>query len=462
MKSDPPKPILGTRNGSAREGCAILSPMDIARPPFLCFPAVRRLFGKSEPMKSTERVAIFLILSVICWNVCGCTAARVYTDDAQPFLAALRTDNAESALAYADAYVRQTTAPGRAKQNKYLALLERGKIALSAGRYDQCIADLQEAERRFLMLEGTISLTEGFGSILTDDTAREYEAEMHEKLMISPYLVLAYLGKGDFEGAVVERNRTISKIHQYIEEREERGYLENPFARLLSAVMYEMESKPDDAKIEYRKMKWEAESERLEKKENSTDLVILIDTGLAPHKRQIKWGPFPIVARDRVVNLGFAYASYEPTPSAVSRCHISVDGNPMGAAGLLYDLENTVLTQYQKNKQAIISKMVARLTVKAAAQVSAHAAADRVSKDNPQLGSLLRLMADISGAVWIAVEQADLRGWTTLPGKIHYLRVSGLAPGEHRIKIDYGFGVQEKTVNLEKDKIGIAHFSSAK
>ena len=118
MKSDPPKPILGTRNGSAREGCAILSPMDIARPPFLCFPAVRRLFGKSEPMKSTERVAIFLILSVICWNVCGCTAARVYTDDAQPFLAALRTDNAESALAYADAYVRQTTAPGRAKQNK--------------------------------------------------------------------------------------------------------------------------------------------------------------------------------------------------------------------------------------------------------------------------------------------------------------------------------------------------------
>ncbi|HOG17987.1 MAG: hypothetical protein A4E73_02012 [Syntrophaceae bacterium PtaU1.Bin231] len=413
-------------------------------------------------MKGSERIAIFLILSVIGWTVSGCTAARLYTDETRSFLTALRDGRAESALEHADSFVQRTATSGKVRQNKYLALLERGKIALNAGRYDQCIADLQEAERRFLTIEGTISLAEGFGSILTDDAAREYEAEAIEKIMISPYLALAYLGKGDFAGALVERNRTINKINQYLEEREARGYLDNPFARLLSAVLYEMEGKPDDAGIEYRKMGWDAELARLEKRENSTDLVILIDTGLAPYKRQMKWGPLPVVAKDRVIHLGFAYAAYEPTPSAVSKCDISLDGNPLGAAGLLYDLGKAVLAQYEKDKPAIIAKMVTRMTAKAAAQVSAHATADRVAEDNPQLASFLRMLANIGGAVWIAVEQADLRNWSTLPGRIFYLRVSGLAPGEHRISIDYGCGLQEKSVNLAKEKIGIAYFSFAR
>lgn len=409
-----------------------------------------------------KRLSILLIFSVLFCYASVCLAAGLYTEETSSFITALRNDNAESALEYADAFVRQTINSGGSKQNKYLALLERGKIALDAGRYNQCIADLQEAERRFLMIEGTISLTEGFGSILSDDTSKEYEAEIHEKIMISPYLALAYLGKGDFAGAVVERNRTINKINQYIEEKEERSYLENPFARLLSAVIYEMENKPDDAKIEYRKMKWDAEAERLEKKGKSTDLVILIDTGLTPHKYQVKWGPLPVMVNDTTIHLGFAYASYEPTISAVSKSDVSLDGNHVGEAGLLYDLESTVLTQYEKDKPTIIAKLVTRMTAKAATQVSAHAAADRIAKDNPLAGFLLKSLINIGSAVWMAVERADLREWSTLPGKIGYLRIDGLAPGEHTIKIDYGCGVQEKTVKLEKNKIGIVYFSFAK
>lgn len=411
---------------------------------------------------NVKRLSALLIFSVLFCYDSVCPAATLYTEEAGSFITELRNDNVESALEYADAFVRQTINSGGAKQNKYLALLERGKIALNAGIYDQSIADLQEAERRFLMIEGTVSLTEGFGSILTDDTAKEYEAEMHEKIMISPYLVLAYLGKGDLAGAVVERNRTINKINQYVEEKEERSYLENPFARLISAIIYEMENKPDDAKIEYRKMKWDAEAERLEKKSRSTDLVILIDTGLAPHKYQVKWGPLPVMVNDTTIHLGFAYASYEPTVSAVSKSDVILDGNHVGEAGLLYDLESTVLTQYEKDKPAIIAKLVTRMTAKAATQVSAHAAADRIAKDNPLAGFLLKSLINIGSAVWMAVERADLRGWLTLPGKINYLRVDGLVPGEHTIKIDYGCGVQEKTVKLEKDKIGVAYFSFAK
>ena len=411
-----------------------------------------------------KRISILLILSLICWHVPVCPAANLYTDETRPFITEMRNDNLEAALGYADSFVQRTINSDKEKQNKYLALLERGKVALAAGKYDQCIADMQEAEGRFLTIEGTISLTEGFGSILTDDRTQEYEAEMHEKIMISPYLALAYLEKRDLAGAIVERNRTINKINQYVEaDPGGRGYLENPFARLVSAIIYEMENKRDDAKIEYKKMQWGEEADRLEKKkENSTDLLILIDTGLAPHKYQVKWGPMPVVIKDKTIQLGFAYASYEPTVSAVSKSDISIDGNSVGAAQLLYDVEKTVLAQYEKNRSVLMAKLVARMTAKAAVQVSAQAAADKIAKDDSMFGFLLKSIVNIAGAVWMAVEQADLRGWLTLPGKINYLRVNGLSPGEHTIKINYGCGVQEKKIKLEKDKINIVYFSYAK
>jgi len=135
-----------------------------------------------------------------------------YTLEYETMVSSLTKGAFDSALAQADMLYQKSQKTDGAKQNKYLALLERGKVALAARKFDQSIADLQEAEKRFLTIEGTISLTEGFGSILTDDTAMEYEAEMHEKLMISPYLIIAYLSTGDFNGAIVERNRTITKM----------------------------------------------------------------------------------------------------------------------------------------------------------------------------------------------------------------------------------------------------------
>lgn len=393
------------------------------------------------------------------WN-----AYRTYPDEVSRIISHLKAGEFNKAMELSDSFVKYTFESSSAKQNKHIALLERGRVALVAGNYDQSIADLREAERRFLTIEGTFSLKEGFGSILTDDTAQEYEAEMHEKLMISPYLILAYLNKGDFEGAKVERNRTITKINQYIEERpEERAYLENGFARYLTAVMYEMDNKSDDAKIEYKKMNREQEIARLDsRKDKSTDLVILVDVGLAPHKYQVKWGPLPVPAGKDTIFLGFAYASYAPTPTEVNGCSILMDGNPAGQTDLLYDLEKTILTQYEKNKPDLMAKIVARMTAKATVQIAAQKAGDRLNEKNNPLGSFVKMAAKIAGALWVAVEHADLRGWMTLPKQIRYIRLNDLAPGEHIVKIDFGCGTETRIVTLEKDKINIAYFTYAK
>jgi len=342
-----------------------------------------------------------------------------YTLEFEPAILSLQKGDYESAFRHADFLYRRTEQKDGPKQNKYLSLLERGKIALMAGQYDRATADLQEAERRFLTIEGTISIVEGFGSLLLDDTVMEYEAEMHEKLMISPYLVLAYLGQGNFDGAKVERNRTINKIHQYIDEKpQERAYLENPFARYLSALIYEMEEKTDDAKIEYRKLKLEREVERLEnKKSKTTDLVIFIETGHAPQKYEKRWGPQQIPTPQGTITLGFTYAGYAPLPSEVSTPTIYINDKLVGESELLYDLEKTILTQYEKNKASLESKLVARMTAKALTQMAAKMAAKEALKKIPFASMFADMAVDAAAKEWLAMEKADLRGWMTLPKK---------------------------------------------
>jgi len=240
----------------------------------------------------------------------------------------------------------------------------------------------------------------------------------------------------------------------------ERAYLENPFARYLTALMYEMEDRKDDAKIEYKKLKWDHEIARLESKTGkTTDLVILMDIGLAPQKFQTKWGPAPIPG---VGVVGYAYAEYAPTPTRITTCNINIDGKSAGSAKLLYDLENTIITQYQRSKPDIQAKIMARMTAKAATQFAAKMAIKEVAKNIPFASLFAEVAVDAAGAAWIAAEQADLRGWLSLPKKINYLRVTGLEPGEHTISIDYGCGVETKNIRVEKDKINIAHFVYAK
>jgi len=407
---------------------------------------------------------LFLLSPILVLPMCyAADALKPYPIEMEGTISNLKSCDYNAAFQSSDYFVKLTLDSNKSKQNNHLALLERGKVALIAGNYDQCIADLQAAERRFLTTEGTISLTEEFGSLLTDDTAQEYEAEMHEKLMISPYLILAYISNGDFNGAKVERNHTITKINQYIEENPyERAYLENPFARYLTAIMYEMEGKKDDAKIEYKKIKLDDEIARMGRKiSKTTDLVILVDVGLAPKKSQIKWGPMPITVDGETVSLGFAYASYATTPTEITTCDIYLDEKSIGNASLLYDLDNTIITQYEKKKSVLITKLVTRMTAKAAAQFAAQKAASEVAKNTP-FGGLLKAAVSVAGAIWMAVEQADLRSWVTLPKQIKYLRINELAPGEHTIKIDFGCGIQERKIKLEKDKIGVAYFAFAK
>jgi hypothetical protein len=134
----------------------------------------------------------------------------------------------------------------------------------------------------------------------------------------------------------------------------------------------------------------------------------------------------------------------------------------IGNANLLYDLEKTVLTQYDKDKSAMMVKIIARMTAKAAVQFAAQKGVDKLAGKMPWGGGLAKTSVKAASATWLAVEQADLRGWLTLPKQIKYSRVDGLEPGEYAVKIDYGSGVETKKIKLEKDKVNVVYFVYAK
>lgn len=387
----------------------------------------------------SKKLIAGLLLALFALSACGKRISKTYVDDQKKVLYAYRNHDFKKALKYADEFTIKVNKEHN--QDTFVAILERGKIAMDAGSYAAAIKDLQRAEKRFLDIEGTISMSEEASSLFLDDTTKEYEAQPLEKIMISPYLALSYWASGDFSGARVERNRTINKINQYIETKAGSNYLENPFARYLSAIIYENEKKFQDAKIEYRKiMKTrkftksfiQPQLDKVKKNPKLSDLVVFVDLGKSPIKHE-KAYKSRTRSKGKSVVVSITYAVYKPRRYAVKRCRVLVDGQDAGETELIYDLSRTIMKQYQKNKGKLIRSLVARAALKVVTQAAGNAMMK--SKDNRV--KAVGLAAKLFGAVSSAIERADLRSWITLPAEVQAQRVSQLSPGEHTVQLVY-------------------------
>ena len=326
----------------------------------------------------------------------------------------------------------------------YLFLLERGKVNLAAGEYDSAIVDLQEAERRFLEIEATTSVSEAFKSILVNPTMGEYQPEPHEKIMISSYLLLAYWLKGDREGALVERNRLVGRLKQYTEglSDKDRAALDVPFAHYLAAVMYEIEGREDDARIEYDalgKVMPDAVPEVLDP--NLRELVVFTEIGRAPVlvSTEIRGylqkdggnlvgffnlpggsGPrmfflpgFMDLSLDKPgVLFTFAFPQCVRQRRIVDRCRLVVDGVEAGEMRPLDDLEHAAFAAYEKDLGPTLLKAAFRTYLKTVAQT-------KLAKKDDAKG----VAFDVLGKVLAAVDRADTRSWQTLPAEIRMFRI---------------------------------------
>ena len=366
----------------------------------------------------------------------------------------------DEALANLDELVKDAS-----DRDYYLLLLERGKVNLAAGRYDSAIVDLQAAERRFLDIEATTSVAGAFKSMLVNPTMGEYESESHEKIMIGSYLLLAYWLKGDRDGAFVERNRLVGRLKQYTDglSEKDRAILDVPFARYLAAVLYEIEGRADDARIEY---------EAIDRHKPGTvpgavdpmlrELVVFAEIGRAPVKVSTEIRGY--LQKDGGGIMGFFYLPGNSAPQmfalgglgdlaldkpgvlftfAFPQCirqervvrhgKLVIDGVEVGEMSPLDDLETTAYAAYEKDLGATLIKAAFRTYLKTVAQT-------KLGDTDDAKGVAFNVL----GKVLAAVDRADTRSWQTLPAEIAFYRME-CPPGTHTIQIRY-FGERSEFV----------------
>ncbi|MCU0640303.1 MAG: hypothetical protein MUF59_10625 [Candidatus Krumholzibacteria bacterium] len=335
-----------------------------------------------------------------------------------------------------------------------LYLLERGKTRLAWGDYDSAIVDFQEAEKRVHEIEGTFSVSEFIKTSLVSAGKMEYQPESHEKILINAYLLLAYQMKGDFEGAKVERNRTVARLEQYTDalSQEDWEKLDVPFARYLAALLYEMEGLTDDARIEYDEVaKLRPEARPASENPNLTEVVVFAEMGRAPLKisREVKgyfndtdgnlFGFFtlPGASEPMMVSGGavsglsmknsgvvfsFAFPEYVRQPRIASSCRVVIDSLEAAPVKALDNIEETAMESFKKRIGMILLKSALRTYLRTLAQ----------TKLDDKAGGLI----DILGKFYSAVETADTRSWQTLPAEIGVFRME-CPPGEHEVFLNY-------------------------
>ncbi|MDD4857288.1 MAG: hypothetical protein PHD74_04180 [Candidatus Krumholzibacteria bacterium] len=342
-------------------------------------------------------------------------------------------------------------------KNRYLLLLERGKVNLAAGAYDSAIVDLQEAERRFLEIEATVSIAEVFGEMLVNPTMGEYQSEPHEKIMISSYLLIAYWLKGDREGAFVERNRLVERLKQYTEglSEKDRPALDVPFAHYLAALMYEIEGREDDARIEYDALEHLAPGAAPQAVNPRTrELIVFTEVDRAPVlvSTEIRGylqkdggslvGFFNLPGNEAPqmfmlpgldnLNLDksgvlftFAFPQCVKQPRMVHHCKLVVDGMEAGEMLPLDNLEGTICAAYEQSLGATLLKAAFRTYIKTVAQT-------KLSKKDDAGG----VAFDVLGKMMSAFDRADTRAWQTLPAEIRVFRME-CNPGSSEVFVRY-------------------------
>ncbi len=154
--------------------------------------------------------------------------------------------------------------PGRALQeiqeaednygdNSYLLyLLDQGMVLHLAGNYEESNRVLEEAH---WLIEDQYSqrLRDHAAALLINETQLPYAGEPFEHVMVNVLKGLNYSLNGNFEGALVEARRIDHRLNVLTDSVPETSYHEDPFARYLTGIFFELGGDINNAYVAYRK-----------------------------------------------------------------------------------------------------------------------------------------------------------------------------------------------------------------
>ena len=276
------------------------------------------------------------------------------------------------------------------------------------------------------------------GSLLLNEEMVQYKGDTFEKIFINAYLAMNFLELNQLDDALVE-SRRINEKYLKLRAEEKKVFELNPFAKYLSALIWEADQKWDDAIIAYSeaykldpnistlredliraskkaRRKDEHESwkkqfpEVVEKPEwydkSYGELVIIVQQG---------WGP-----RKDFNPVDYHWPILKPVYSQTQRARLNIDGVGSFDSGLVYNTEAAAIKTLQEDALSLLGRRIA-------GRVAKDLAAQEIRKKNEALGA-------IAWIAMVASDRADLRQWSTLPQTIQVIRVF-LKAGDYKFNL---------------------------
>jgi hypothetical protein len=324
-----------------------------------------------------------------------------------------------------------------ADDDQLVYLLELGTALQVAGQYEESNKIFERANR-LADIQDYHSLSRITGALLISERLIQYKGDDFEKVLINAMMAINYAALGDLDGALVEARRLNQKLYKFKFEAK-RDYEQNPFARYLSAVLYEADKNWDSAYIDYEEAyklqpsfedlrprlvwaakkasrgeahaKWKKTFGNPEVPASWSDptqgeLVVIYQQGAGPVK-----APHPDWPR-----IPKLYPRYTVGKWAAVR----VESQEAVRSQIVFDSEAVSIKTLDDTYAGLIAKRVAGIAAKAVV-------ADQIRQKNELLGQL----------AWIGMnlaDQADLRQWNTLPQTFQMARIP-LKPGKYKVEV---------------------------
>jgi len=337
-------------------------------------------------------------------------------------------------------------------------LMEKGLLLHHAGEYEESIRELRRAAE-LIREQDVISLSQQASSLVINEWVTEYKGEYSERMWVHTYLMMNYLLLKQYEDALVEAKQTQKILDEYPEALS-REY----FTRAMIALCYEVVQEYNDAYIVYKKLaetipdlslvkphvqrlsrilgfQDELEPSGKDKKDpepvpadsgNSAELILFVSMGDGPQK----------VSGDILLPPGvrISFPRYKKQHSYTGIPEV-VDSNSRKQSNIIEtDMLAVANDSLDDRAKLIYAKEAARI----AAKEVIIRGFERDNKD-PLAGLLIRL-------AFIAMEEADTRGWDTLPAKLSLVRVF-LTPGTHNLHVNIRDGGYGNTIDLPEIRL---------
>jgi hypothetical protein len=301
---------------------------------------------------------------------------------------------------------------------------------------------VQDAEREALISAG--HLEDWLVSWVVNEGSKRYVGEGYERVLLHACSALARLAKGDLEGVRVESRRANTLLERE-EELYEAEYAAGGLGHFVSALVYELEGRPDEALIDYDRM-WkkgvgkalagkaiarlaedlgreedyrpvsrEFGSERPEP--DSACIVVIAGVGLGPYKREIT---LPIPTGDGL--LQWSVPAFQRRPAQVGDLELSIAGGDRAVRTIVIEDVSRVAKENLEDRMLLLStKSAVRAVVK-------RELTQTLEREVGPIGWV------VGNLFTVVSERADLRSWTTLPDTWQAARVF-VAPGTHAITV---------------------------